>query len=371
MIPSVYRYWGEEEPKRNLVLTMSGAASSRAMRLEDQLTEALAWLLDHDSAFALRFTRRFAAGDERALGELDKVDHLCVATQIRLDALEPTIGDKGPDLRPDLSLTAPDRRFQLLLEVKLGADFRWEEYRTPLAAACDQVTADVTWWDARAQAEPDREAEVRLVGTLTVCGRVPPHGEGRAADLRWKDVAELLAGTVERVAVVADDLCVFIDKRLYVQVYAPPPFLEAGATLASRVTDHLASRVNHRSSRKGSGEGHAGVHLHFTTPWGDSETLWIVVTARGSLWAPWDSDGSALWLYFPDNDREKPATRTALTGSDFQDIRVRYGPEQFGICLMDDLDDELLSEHLDLDEVAWKAGERALGWLSEARLTIM
>ena len=45
-------YHSPSDKRRNLILSMSGAASSSAMRLEDQFTEALAWLLDRDPAFA-------------------------------------------------------------------------------------------------------------------------------------------------------------------------------------------------------------------------------------------------------------------------------------------------------------------------------
>jgi hypothetical protein len=93
--PAIYH--PPSECTRNLVLSMSGAASSSAIRLEDQLTEVLAWLLDREGAFSARFAALFVRKDPEALAAIDDVVRFGVETQIRLPPLTP----EGNHLRPD------------------------------------------------------------------------------------------------------------------------------------------------------------------------------------------------------------------------------------------------------------------------------
>lgn len=359
---------GPSEHPRNLIVTMSGAASSSAMRLEDQLTEALAWLLDRDSKFALRFARRYVDRDEEAIAELNGVERLGVKTQIRLPPLRryppsPNAGVGHP--RPDLSLTAPERRFQLLIEVKLSAD---SEIRA-------QVARYVESWEDKALTDTSLEAKVRRLGTLTK-EDLSPHGDGRAADLRWKDIPELLTHNPEdEVAAVAHDLLAFIGE-MYVEVDAPHGFLEAGTDLALKLAHDLADKVAEPKVRDGyfkphPDTGYAGGYLYFTTPSDDRQRLQIAVTGRGSAYAEPFSTGAALCLYFTYEDgcsTPSDATRCALEEVGFRDMVVRAPYRFFGRKVMD-LDAQSLTD--DLDEVSAEAHSLALGFLSEAGLTTM
>lgn len=356
-------------------------------RREDQCTDALAWLLDRDPTFALRFARKYVNHDERAFSELVAVERLAVETRIRrLPTLgRPTGTTNTRRLIPDLSLTAPERRFQLLIEVKVGARLG-VGYKNEAGEALDQVAAYIESWKRLTELQPDREAEIRRVGTLTLDGDVPMTDDWRrpwrAMNLQWKDIAALLKEHEARpeMAGAVTDLRIFIEEELYAQVDEDSEFMTAANALVERVAEHLSDAVaqhpthnkvtNTRPKRE---KGYRGRYVNFATPW-SPERLAIVATAHPSPWAPQNSTVSALWLYFPDDPPHQtdgpphPKTRQALERVGFTDLRLREMRfrQWFGIRLMD-LDAESLADRL--EDVSADACGRALGFLSEAGLT--
>jgi energy-coupling factor transporter ATP-binding protein EcfA2 len=110
--------------------------------------------------------------------------------------------------------------------------------------------------------------------------------------------------------------------------------------------------------------GCVGGYVSFTTPEGDREQLWIVVTATGSGYAEPGSPPS-LWLCLMNESPSQPATRRALEPLGFRDTVDRAGYRMLRIGFA--VESERLAD--DLDSVRPQAHDWALGLLAEAGLT--
>lgn len=245
------------------------------------MTAAIAWLADHSDVFARGLCELFLeAGDQEARDALTRSSTVGADVQIRL----PSIG--AGLLWADMSLSGPKREFQLLIEVKLGSDFH--EYPIPaLGRTLLQPDAYLNAWRF---CDPSHEARVRRLGTLTLDGEAPPHGDDRwrAGDITWGDVHQLLedigGDMPPEVGLVAQDLHDHLAGRILPPVVAPG-FLDRGGMLTRGVCEHLLRRV---VDGKLSGSfaaiersQYAGGYLQFTSPEKTREKLWFIVTPAG------------------------------------------------------------------------------------------
>ena len=182
--------------------------------VEDQLTEALAWLADHSLEFARGLALLFASGDPEAASAVASATDIGARTQIKLR-------DRLTRKKPDLSLcgTGP-RTFQILIEVKVDAPFSSGE--GPDGIVESQPEGYLRAW--RALPTPG-EAEIRRVGTLTRRRGVAQardfasvrsiEAPERAADVSWQQVRTLLAecGFEADTALIGADLGTALDNR--------------------------------------------------------------------------------------------------------------------------------------------------------------
>src|SRR4051794_38878824 len=145
--------------------------------LENQATAVLAWLADRSKAFAAELVSLF-------LGASVEIAHPIGA---RAWVSLPQPG--GVAVFPDLSLDGPAKRFQLLIEVKVGSDFH--VYPMPDGSALSQPDYYRYAW---AQLPAGSEAEVRAVGTLTRPGGDTPVAPAdlKARDVTWAQVRDTL-----------------------------------------------------------------------------------------------------------------------------------------------------------------------------------
>jgi hypothetical protein len=305
---------------RNLVTQVSGASGAGALRLEDQLTEFLAWLLSRSSELTHTVVEQFFRGDDDALAELHESDRFGIETQVRL----PPIG-RGNHLRPDLSITGPERRFQLLVEIKAEADFHHVEAED--GSQIDQVSAYV-----RALELLDGQHEARLlrVGTLTSDGTAPEHGRLRAADVSWTEIARTIEESDRRghlhasLKAVATDLCEAID-LLFGTLIEPPGFLVGAGELVAAVAAAMARAgggtaspvtVKHNSL-------YAGSYVTFPDAEGSQSRIWVYCTPTGGWYNP-VGHPPALWLSETDTPWSG-LVAARFRNLDFGTIRDRAG----------------------------------------------
>lgn len=245
---------------------------------EDQLTAAVAWLTDRSEAFAREFCKLAFLGDDEALEALAGAADLSADVQVRL----PSVG--AGFLWADLSIAAPARAFQLIVEVKLTSDFH--QYVIDGVGTLPQPEAYLHAWRTCAA---EAEAHVRRLGTLTLDGSAPPSSDPwRAGDITWAQVHELLVRLCPElpadVLLVAEDLRDHLAGRVLPPVVSPE-FLERGARLTRGVCERLKPRVLEgkiSGNFKPNDRFHyVGGYLQFETPETTKEKLWFVVTPAG------------------------------------------------------------------------------------------
>lgn len=277
----VYRDPTDKHERLSLIGELTKLPSRPAhVPAEDQLSAAVAWIADRSTDFAQAFCGLFVDVDDREAGEaLAAASTLGAGVQLRL----PSVG--AGFLWADLAIAAPDRTFQLMVEVKLGSEFH--QYTIPaLGRTVPQPEAYLHAWRL---CEPATEARVRRLGTLTLDGKAPASDDPwRARDVTWADVRALLDRVLSDlsadVRLVAEDLRDHLAARVLPPVVSPE-FLAWGAKLARGVCERLRSQV---VDGKVSGSfaanerfHYAGGYLQLTSPEDTREKLWFVVTPAG------------------------------------------------------------------------------------------
>jgi hypothetical protein len=195
---SVYHDPSDGSARLNLIHgLMSFAVRPELEQRENQLTESLAWLIDHDVEFARVFALLFI-DDAESVEALAGAGVIGARTQVSLldEASSATFF-------PDLSIATDKRALQLLVEVKPGVGGFHAD--TVGGQEYQQAEAYAAAW---ATHHPGEEAVLRWVGTLTagaVEQRDVPniamnHGVRRAKDVTWDEVAGLIEqGVTERL----------------------------------------------------------------------------------------------------------------------------------------------------------------------------
>lgn len=305
---------------------MKNPATEKQTPLERQLTVVVAWLAHHSEQFARTLLRRFFEGDDEASAAL-AVDGLRIGART-WGTLRPVDGVTG-HLFPDITITASDRAFELIIEMKVGAEIH--------------VSGDL---DGRTLYQPDayayswihnydaaKEASVRRVGTLTREGvgveLLPELASWRAGAVRWSEVRDDLSGLLDRdeieaeVRTVAQEVLEAIDNfvlatavpGIEAKLELLPPELSWGyqvlALLGPALAEALPDGALKHSFTLGKKHVYVGCNVYFATAEGE-RCVWLQVSpADGSgygvsgqpvcLWAVEHKD-SGLW---PNELRER------------------------------------------------------------------
>jgi hypothetical protein len=184
---------------------MKNPSTEKQTPLERQLTVVVAWLAHHSDQFARALLRRFFDGDTEALGAMSDELRLGARTWGMLRAVN---GITGP-LYPDITISASNRAFELIIEMKVDADVHLScELEGRLLY---QPDAYVYSWIHNYDAS--LEAIVRRVGMLTREGVAreragpelwPELADYRAAAVTWSDLRDDLRGLLDRGEIEAD-----------------------------------------------------------------------------------------------------------------------------------------------------------------------
>jgi hypothetical protein len=313
-VGSVY-HGDRDEPFSLLVALQRVPATAGRVPREDQLTTVLAWLCSLSDAVARGLMKLLLDPDDtEALGALADRP-IRVRTQVRLPPLPGT-----GELIADLSLAVPDRALQMLVEVKLDA---------PIASyqigdeAMIQPAAYLKAWEEGT--DPQREALVKRVGTLTRDGFESAPSPGRARDVTWSDVRTLVARLLDDDTVglvgepVARDLVGYVARLV-----EPPdaamldealPFMrEFVARLASSLPGAIVSGEPQKYTRTCCIQSNLE-----NTVGAESMILWVAFTPERSRYSPvgWPD---ALQLAFYSSEAIDAGTSTRLQLAGFEPL---------------------------------------------------
>jgi hypothetical protein len=196
------------------------------------VTETLAFLIDHDPDFAR------SLADALWSDEVDErppaAAYLAARTQLTVPGAA-----IAPNLFPDLSICGTRAAFQVLVEVRVTAEFH--TFPRPQQEPLFQPEAYIAGWRAAAESLPE---ERRRVATISPAGPTlrPPSDRMRGADVRWDVVLDLVlalattrGGLMDPIGSIALDLVASIDEVLR----PTPPRLRRPRSpeLAALVTD--------------------------------------------------------------------------------------------------------------------------------------
>lgn len=282
---------------------MKTPASAQMHPLERQVTVVLAWLLNHSKNFALEFASLFFIDDDEALTALESASGIGARAWGTLRPVPPT-----GHLYPDISLAGANRTFELIVELKIGASLH--HFMMP-DGLLYQPDAYIRSWQSY---EPEYEAHVRRVGTLTLTGPGVPLGPHpmRAKDATWQQVRDCLGTLLENgeieidVAAVAVDFAAAMDEfvlKLAQNPQTDDPQLAWGYRLLHDVAPRLADALPDGALKASPGiyKDYVTAYVHFTSE-GAPHRLWLAVTPEG---ARYNIAGhkSTFWLAEPTDTR--------------------------------------------------------------------
>ena len=252
---------------------------------ENQITEALAWLLDRSPELARSFAGLFFAGDAEALRALDGATTFGTRTQLSM----PVPGGTR-HVYPDLSLVGDARSFELLVEVKVdAAPHTFEEKGEWLSQPDMYVRA----WDARPTIT---QAELRRVATLTRDFAFPrvQGSATRGRDVRWDEVVDVVSSCLEEGMVkpsaveVAQDFLTVVRTRVLSEGSELPPLAHVEALLdewrevvldiGRRLRECLPVEGATKCVRK---KDYQGTYFWLRTPDGHDVQFWVTALPAG------------------------------------------------------------------------------------------
>jgi hypothetical protein len=279
---------------------------------ENQFTESLAWLLNRSPGFARGFCRLFFKRDVDAERALAQATVIGARTQVSLPHEQTT-------LFPDLNVTGEVGTFDLLVEVKTGADPNQYEVGTETLLQPEMYIA--AWRQTGGV-----QAKLRRVGTLTPGYTFPAAvDELRAADVTFLEVYELLnelrkgSQLESEVALVADDFAEALDLRV-LHLHADLPahaaeLLQSAFGLVQSVSEAVASALGGavRPTRINRNSHYVGAYIHASAPDCVEFSMWVFATPAG---APYNRylrpDNVGIGIEF--KEPGQPAQRLAAGG---------------------------------------------------------
>ena len=253
---------------------------------ENQLSEALAWLLDRSRMFAHRFAELFFEPESEVVQLLQDVDVFGAQARISLPPLPGT-----GVLFPDLSLCGSSRSFQLLVEVKVDAGYHTHPHPQTPGTPLLQPDAYIEAW--KQLSDTAGEARIRAVGTLTRGDDRSSERDDpmRARDVTWEELRSLLSELVDTevlepsVALIAGDLTEAIDSRVLGRTRLPPQeeldtFLAWAQQLIPALSAKIAEWAVPRKHVSSATE-FVGTYVDLVAPDGIAVELWIFANPTG------------------------------------------------------------------------------------------
>jgi hypothetical protein len=289
---------------------------------ENQITEALAFLVDHDRGFAEDLVAVLWGSD--AADPAPTAATIGASTQLTLPG-----GELAPHLFPDLSICGGGQRFQLLVEVKVTAEFH--AFTPPDRAPILQPEAYLQAWRRTTDLPETR----RRVATISPSGPAspPPRDAMRGADARWqRDIfpipracAARHAGHHDAVGGVALDVIDLVETRLRPptagRARAPSPALEAIldhwrepfadalALVESRCPQDVTANVATVSG------DYIGAYLNIRLPTaGPPPRIWTYLTTEDGRYNRLGQPASACVCLAQPGPRQDPAFHARLGG---------------------------------------------------------
>jgi hypothetical protein len=311
------QYQDPRDPQRarpNLILgLMRQPSTAKQSPQENQFTESLAWLLDRSPGFARAFCRLFFIGDVDAEEALAQAAVIGARTQVSLPHQQTT-------LFPDLNVAGDVGTFDLLIEVKTGANPNEYEFGTETLLQPEMYIA--AWRQAGGV-----QANLRRVGTLTpgYTFTAASTDELRAADVTFAEVYELLRELREKsqlepeVELVAGDFAQALDQRvLHLQADLPAhaaALLQSAFGLVQSVSEAVASALGGAAplTRINRDSHYVGAYVHATAPDGVKFSIWVFATPAGAPYNRYLSpDNLGIGIYF--KQPGQPGQRLAAGG---------------------------------------------------------
>lgn len=299
--------------------------TDRVHPFENQVSETLGFLVDHDARFASDFSGLLWSPGRPP-------DPFWPTQASEIGAFSGgTLPGAGlaPVLYPDISICGSERSFQILVEVKVTADFHG--YPDRAGELVLQPDAYVLGWEAASGQLPVGRRRVATIAPKAPPGRVPSHAM-RGSDLLWEaDVIPLLLECAARrgpigelVGAVALDLATAVRERL-----APPPNTgrEPSAELVGLLLDwrpHLVEALRHLESRHAgalapgrvsASSDYLGAYLSLTTPYyAQPARIWVFLTTADGKYNRVDQPQSACVCLWEPGPKQSPALYEALQG---------------------------------------------------------
>lgn len=249
-------------------------------QLENQATIVLAWMIDRSAAIGRRLLDLW-------LDDVDIAEDAVIGARSQIEF--------PSKLRPDISVDVSDRAIQLLIEVKVGAQF----------AEHDGLVQDDAYraeWSGMRQGE----ADVRAVGTLTRDASGLPDevdfGRLRGRDVTWGELRMALEeliddGSVDAgLADLVGSYCEAIDLHIdvaSVDEAALPEFRARAAPLVEAVAAKLGEYLGTAPSIA-HGAQFAGAKLSYQALDGRTVVLRVVAGVPGGVMTPIGAEPTLL-----------------------------------------------------------------------------
>jgi hypothetical protein len=297
---------------------MSVPATVVQHQQENQATTVLAWLADQSLPLARALAQLFLAEKEPAAS----VDAIGARTQVSLH--RPT----GGTVFPDLSIDGSGRAFQILVEVKIGAEFH-----SYVDASGQQIPQQELYRQIWSALPAGTEAKVRAVSTLTRLGSTAPPDLNtlRGREVSWIEVGERLAelicaGAVDAsVRPVAKSFVRAIETRIAPQKVDPEEvqrFLGLHRPLVDSIVSTVIDQLGAVAAPGGSGSDYVGARAQLTDTAGEPLFLRVYATPAGGRLnvAGWSDAVIAVLERISDGTLDPPS-REAATAAGFHKLR--------------------------------------------------
>jgi hypothetical protein len=314
---------GDYPHPRLLVDLLARPSRIDLLPLELQLTTILAWLVDRSRPFALELLEAFVGSGHHA------EDHAIGArTRVTLPAVPP-----GGPLYPDLSIDIGDGVLQLLIEVKVDAEFHSHILGETTTSQPDTY---VLAWRRAVESDDHGEAEVRRVGTLSRAPAQAPkpvvdladEHTRRAGDISWHGIRDI----VDRVAradgfgecqVVAYEFVSALEQRVLHPAGAEigDPVLVWSAELLAEVLPTVSRRIAGASLGNNVAPqlDYVGRYLRLDFGLEAPIQLWVYISTAAGRYNGGRAEAS-LWLSERPDERAAPEVRAQLATAGFSDV---------------------------------------------------
>jgi hypothetical protein len=297
---------------------MSVPATAVQHQQENQATTVLAWLADRSIPLARAVTQLFLGSEQPGVS----ADVIGARTQLSMQRVT------GGTVFPDLSLDGSARAFQVLVEVKIDAEFH--SYVDDDGKQIPQPELYRQIWMTLPTAT---EAKVRAVGTLTRFGSdtTPDLEALRGRDVSWSELGDALTELITgsslepNIELVAASFLRAIETRIAPQKAdheALQHYLTSQRPLVDSVVRAVINHLGAVPAPGGSGSDYVGARARLTDTAGEPLFVRVYATPAGGRLnvAGWGSAVIAVLERNSDGTLDQPS-RDAATAAGFHNLR--------------------------------------------------